>query len=135
MINRPDTTTQSRRLRRWLALAATTLASLGFDAAVSPVRAQDTAIPIILTNVHEVITRGSNASPSNPYDARVRGVIIYVSPPTQRLYVQDGDEGIQLNLTRPVTNFRSGQTVEGEGRVEPGLPFPRMVGVSMRSRA
>jgi signal transduction histidine kinase len=81
----------------------------------------------LLTNVQQIIALGTNAS-ARSYDGRFQGVVIYVSPPTRRLYVQEGDQGLQVNLVAPVTGFHIGQAVEVEGNVADGLPLPRIVG-------
>src|SRR5262245_61530149 len=83
--------------------------------------------PLIRTNVSQIIALGTNASTAS-YDARFQGVIIYVSPPTRRLYVQEGDQGLQVNLTAPVASFRAGQVVEVEGKIADSLPLPRIIG-------
>ena len=81
----------------------------------------------VLTNFPQVLLLGTNASVSNRYNARVRGVIIYVSPPTRRLYVQDGEVGLQANMVASVASFRPGQLIEVEGEVGDELPHPRIL--------
>src|SRR5262245_3640087 len=86
--------------------------------------------PVLLTNIQQVVTLDTNTLASALHRARVRGVIIYVSAPTRRLYVQDGDECVQANLTNSVRGFHPGQVVQVEGSIVAGVPFPRILGAT-----
>src|ERR1044071_4457963 len=71
----------------------------------------------VLKNIKQVVTIPNGTPSLSNVSARFRAVINYVSPPTRRLYVQDGDYAVQVNLIAPVTTFRPGQLVEVQGEV------------------
>src|SRR5262249_51465238 len=62
------------------------------------------------------------------YIARLQAVVIYISPPTRKLYVQDGDLGVEVNLSGSVTPFRVGNLVKIRGVVLGGEPTLRLGG-------
>src|SRR5262245_56074531 len=67
--------------------------------AAPPVRGQAPVAPespALLTNAQQIAALGTNI-PAGRYEARFKAVVLYVSPPTRRLYVQDGDLGVQVN--------------------------------------
>ena len=81
-MNRPDLRIESRAqcrdlasMGRRLALAAIVGGSVGLGGTVPLASAQDVGPPVLLTNVQQVVVLGADASPSNRYDARVRGVM------------------------------------------------------------
>ena len=88
--------------------------------------------PRQVTTVGQVVKLRAADFTTGPIEARVQGVVIYISPPTRRLYVQAGEFCVQANLTNSVTEFRDGQLVELTGKVEKSLPVPRLVNVSAR---
>jgi signal transduction histidine kinase len=95
--------------------------------------AQDAEVPAsLLTNIQQVVTHTNDATSLSSFSARVRGVVTYLSPPTRRLYVQDGEHAVQVNLIAPVTSFRAGQLVEVEGKIGAGLPLPRIYNAAAR---
>ena len=78
--------------------------------------------PILLTNIEQVVTLSSKALASNRYEARVQGVITYVSTAGSRIYVQEGDKSLMATLNS-VRGFQLGQRVEVTGSVIGALPF------------
>ena len=82
--------------------------------------------PVLLTNAQQIVALSNNI-PSGAYEARFQAVVIYVSPPTRRLYVQDGDLGVQVNLLGSVAPYRAGNLVEVSGTVLGGEPALRLV--------
>src|SRR5262245_41501538 len=87
-----------------------------FGFLVSPVAAQvanseGAAAPIItLTNTAQIVALGAEF-PADRYQARFQGVVIYPSPGVRRLYVQDGDFAVQVNLDGSASGFQSGHLV------------------------
>jgi len=112
------------RLRwRWL-----TIAMLGAVTGTGlQCLAQGQEEPIVLTSIQQIVATRPASFASNRYEAQFRGVVIYVSPPTRRVYVQEGEQGLQVNMSGPVGSFRAGQIVDIQGKVLAGLPFPRVV--------
>jgi signal transduction histidine kinase len=83
---------------------------------------------LLLTNIQQVVSLSAEALQLDRYEAVVRGVVIYVSPFTPRIYVQDGTNGLQVNFSRAPEGFQAGQWVEAAGTVLAGQPAPRLVG-------
>jgi signal transduction histidine kinase len=79
--------------------------------------------PILLTNVEQVVMLPSTALASNRYEAKVQGVVTYVSTASSRIYVQDGEKSLMATLNS-VREFQMGQRVEVTGSVIGALPFP-----------
>jgi PAS domain S-box-containing protein len=101
-------------------LASRLLAMVLMHAAMSSARAQTPAPPatplVLLTNAQQIAALSNNI-PADRYQARFQAVVIYVSPPTRRLYVQNGDFGVQVNVTNPVAPYRVGNRVAVSGFV------------------
>jgi hypothetical protein len=85
--------------------------------------------PILLTNAQQIAALGTNIA-AGAYTARLQAVVIYVSPQTRRLYVQDGDLGVQVNHVGSVAPFRVGNRVEIGGLVLGGEPTLRLSGAT-----
>jgi PAS domain S-box-containing protein len=83
--------------------------------------------PTLLTNAQQIAALSNNI-PAGRFEARFQAVVIYVSPPTKRLYVQNGDFGVQVNLTASVAPYRVGNLVEVSGTVLGGEPSLRLTG-------
>jgi len=81
--------------------------------------------PILLTNAQQIAALGTNFT-ADAYTARLLAVVIYVSPQTRRLYVQDGDLGVQVNLSSSVAPYRVSNRVEVTGTVLGGEPALRL---------
>jgi PAS domain S-box-containing protein len=81
--------------------------------------------PLLLTNAQQIADLGTNVV-ANHYEARFSAVVLYVSPPTRRLYVQEGDRGVQVNLAGSVASYRVGNLVEVSGTVLGGEPTLRI---------
>lgn len=81
---------------------------------------------LLLTNLEQVVTLDPVLASSNRYSARVSGVVTYVSELTTRIFLQEGDRGIQVTLAASNRGFRAGQRVEATGAVEPGRPYPTL---------
>ena len=81
--------------------------------------------PTVLTNAQQIAALGTNI-PAGRYEARFQGVVIYVSPPTRRLYVQDGNLGVQVNLAGSVAPYEISNLVEVTGIVLGGEPTLRL---------
>lgn len=81
--------------------------------------------PAVLTNVEAIVSLPA-AFPLGRYQGMFRGVVVYTSVLTRRLYVQNGNHCVQVNLLRPVTGYHPGHLVEVSGPVEPSLPFARL---------
>ena len=91
---------------------------------VLPLSAQRPATntpPLLLTNAQQIAALSNNIPPGR-YEARFQAVVIYVSPPTRRLYVQNGDLGVQVNLKGPIAGYRVGNLIEASGMVVGGDP-------------
>ncbi len=73
--------------------------------------------PSLLTNVLEIIQLSTNDFAARRYEATIQGVIIAVSVPMRRLYVQDGAEALPVEPTAPVGRLKVGQRVEVRGTV------------------
>jgi signal transduction histidine kinase len=93
------------------------------DAPVAP--------PTVLTNAEQIAALGINFEGAR-YRAEIQGTVIFVSPPTRRLYVQDGERGVQVNLDGPVDEFRVGHRVAATGRPIPGLAVLRLADSAAR---
>ena len=122
-MSRPVTTNPARAARN--ASAPMIAAVLAFFAAASAVDGQGTSV--LLTNIEQVVSLDTNALASAPHEARVRGVIIYVSIVAQRIYIQDGARGVQVIMAGPATNYHVGQFVEVSGAVASSRPYPNLV--------
>ena len=116
----------------WLGLAVAFCANCPRGA----LRAEDPLAPPAaahaLTTIEQVVKLRAADFTAGPIEARVQGVVIYVSPPTRRLYVQAGEFCVQANLAGPITEFSDGHFVEIAGSVENTLPMPRLINVSAR---
>jgi hypothetical protein len=53
-------------------------------------------------------------------------VVIYVSPPSRRLYVQDGNLGVQINMAGSIAGFQPSNRVEVSGTVLVDEPTLRL---------
>src|SRR5688572_23996514 len=62
------------------------------------------------TNAQQIVALGTNISPDT-LQARLQAVVIYVSG-SRRLYVQDGEHGLQVNLTGTNEPIRVGHKIE-----------------------
>ena len=93
-----------------------------------------TGTPLLLSNITQVVSSDANRLTNAPIQACVQGTVVYVSPVTRRIYLQEEAEGrgLQVNLIGPVTSFHAGQRLEAKGTVAPGLPHPRLVEASVR---
>ncbi|MGH8245842.1 MAG: hypothetical protein ACREUU_05350, partial [Gammaproteobacteria bacterium] len=85
--------------------------------------------PLLLTNAQQIAALGTNFA-AGAYSAQLQAVVIYVSPQTRRLYVQDGDLGVQINHAGSVAPFRVGHRVEIGGTVLGGGPTLRLSGAT-----
>ncbi len=85
-----------------------------------------------VTSVEQLARMGTNVFAVRPVTARVEAVVIFVSPSARRLYVQEGEIGVQVNLTNSVSRFRVGQRVELTGKVDAFQPMPRFISASAR---
>lgn len=93
--------------------------------ASAQVNGADGTPPTVLTNAQQILALSNNI-PAGLYQARFQAVVIYISPTSKRLYVQDGDLGVQLNLTGSVAAYRVGNLVEASGTVLGGDPSLRL---------
>lgn len=89
------------------------------------------APPPVLTNLQQVLDLGTNNPPPNSM-VRLSATVIYPSPPSSRLYVQEGSVGLQVNCLGSVLEFRAGDRVEVEGTVASGFPMARVVNATAR---
>jgi PAS domain S-box-containing protein len=87
--------------------------------------------PWLLTNAQQ-ISAVSNKLSAARYQARFQAVVLYVSPGTKRLYVQEGDLGVQINLTNSVRSYEVGHLVEVAGQVLGGNPSLRLTNATAR---
>ena len=66
-----------------------------------------------LTNFQQLVTLKAEDANSNHYAARVTGVITYASVLTKRIFLQEGDLGIQVTMSGSNRGLQAGQRVEG----------------------
>jgi signal transduction histidine kinase len=85
-----------------------------------------TNAPVLLTNAQQLVTLGTNI-PAGSYQARLQAVVIYVSS-ARRIYAQDGEHGLQVNLTGTNPPIRIGHKIEVIGNVIGGEPTLRLDG-------
>ena len=109
----------------WQALIAVFLSSGCFSAAGAEGAVSSTVRE--LTTIEQVVKIGTNLLAASSVTARVQGIVIFVSPRARRLYLQQGEFGLQANLSTVVTGFRVGHRVELTGKVEESMPTPRLV--------
>lgn len=105
-------------------------AAIAFSACCLACFAQDdseTAPPTLLTNVQQLVALGTNI-PTSGYPARLQAVVIYVST-SRRLYAQDGEHGMQVNLTGTNPPIRVGHRIEITGTAVSAKPVLRLEGV------
>jgi signal transduction histidine kinase len=103
------------------------VALLALFAVAFPAPGQQTSSTVLLTNIAQVVALDTNALAAAPHEARVRGVVIYISVVAQRLYIQDGDRGIQVIMAESATNYHVGQLLEVSGAVTAGRPYPNLI--------
>jgi PAS domain S-box-containing protein len=85
---------------------------------------QETGLTL-LTNAQQIVAL-SNHIPAGQYQIKFEGRVIFVAPASRRLYVQEGDLGVQVNARENVANFRPGQRVAINGTVLGGEPTLRI---------
>ena len=102
---------------------------IAIAAARAQAPAQPATSPILLTNAQQIAALGTNFA-AGAYTARLQAVVLYVSPQTRRLYVQDGDLGVQVNLATAVASYRVSNRVEVTGTVLGGEPTLRLTGAT-----
>jgi signal transduction histidine kinase len=78
------------------------------------------AAPTLVTNIQQVVSMDPSLLASRP-EARVRGVITYVSNLARRFYVQADTNALQVNVAGPVTDYHVGQYVEVTGGIHANL--------------
>src|SRR5262245_41978931 len=104
----------------WLQIAACGLAL----AAIAEAGAQEVASGVLLTNAQQIVALGTNI-PEGHVQARLQGVVTYAAG-TARVYLQDGDLGVQVNLSGSTTRHRVGTLLEVTGTVLGGDPTLRL---------
>ena len=121
--------------RRWLVrvLGCSQIVTALLHALALPARGQAqpalAELPTLLTNAQQIAALSSNLT-TGRFQARFQAVVIYISPPTRRLYVQNGDFGVQVNLTNSIASYRVGNLVEASGTVLGGEPSLRLTGAN-----
>lgn len=103
-------------MNRWATCCAVWLGAWGAPLATLAQSSQPDA-PVLLTNVLEIIRLSTNELGARRYEAQIQGVIIWVSIPMRRLYVQEGAEALPVEPVDAVGKLRVGQRVEVRGRV------------------
>jgi len=104
----------------WLQIAACGLAL----AVRAEAGAQESASSVLLTNAQQLVALSTNI-PEGQVQARLQGVVTYAAGPT-RVYLQDGDLGVQVNLSGSTTRHRVGTLLEVTGTVLGGDPTLRL---------
>ncbi len=87
--------------------------------------------PVVLTNAVQMVALSNNI-PEGRYEARFQATVIFVSVGGRRLYVQNGDLGVQVNLAVETTGFRPGSLVAVRGQVRGVDPCLRVVEATAR---
>src|SRR5688500_15127258 len=81
----------------------------------------------LITNLHQLIARGNDSYLTNRVEAPVTGVVTYVTPQSNRFYLQEGSNAVYVDITTEVGPDLAGQKVEVWGEVKPGWLVPRIV--------
>lgn len=115
----PEICAASRYARRWLGGLFLVLLALHGAAARA-----ETAW---LHSLAEVVALPDATLVRDRVQVRFEGVVLYVPPGGRRIYVQDGEHGIQANLLL-AGEYHPGQRVAVAGVVEAGLPALRLSG-------
>src|SRR5262245_33009731 len=102
----------------WLRLAA------AWVLAAAGAQAQENSAGVVLTNAQRIAALGTNI-PEGQVQARLQGVVTYVAG-TSRVYLQDGDLAVQVNLAGSTTRHRVGARLEVTGSVLAGEPTLRL---------
>ncbi len=119
-------------IRRIVCLGLSVALLVGLPVRISGAEGEATVAVPEVTSIEQLARIGTNVFALSPVPARVEAVIIFVSPSMRRLYVQEGEIGVQVNLTNSVSGFHVGQRVELTGKVEAFQPMPRFVSASAR---
>jgi signal transduction histidine kinase len=109
------------------------LAGAGFLAGVvsSPAQAPIATPRVVLTNALQIVALSNNI-PEGRYEAKFEAVVIFVSVAAHRLYVQNGNVGVQVNLTTAPTGYRPGTRVDVSGKVHWTDPAVRVMEATAR---
>jgi signal transduction histidine kinase len=90
----------------------------------------ETNAPTLLTNAQQLVALGTNIPPGR-YQAQLQAVVIYVSSP-RRVYAQDGEHGLQVNLSGTNEPIRVGDKIDVTGTPVGSDPVLRLDGAKAR---
>ena len=108
----------------WSCLWLCAMAFHGFGIAAFAQSDARTNAPLLLTNAQQIAALGTNI-PAGRYQAHLQAIVIYVSS-TRRVYAQDGENGLQVNLTGTNQPIRVGDKIDVIGAVMGGDPTLRL---------
>lgn len=78
----------------------------------------------VLTNLSQVMALGNE--PQSNWQVKARGALTYILPNNRRVYLQDGELAVYVDLTNSVPNEWAGALVEVTGTVRAGWLMPRI---------
>jgi signal transduction histidine kinase len=100
----------------WVLFITLALACTAATLAQPQIESPPATPPTLLTNAQQIAALGTNI-PAGKYEARFQAVVIYVSPPNRRFYVQQDGWGVMVSFPGSVSRYRVGNLVEVTGTV------------------